>query len=520
MSNKLEQDRAEHLAHSMGVMGSPCFSSLFLMLIIMVGGCADPATNNIRFGMAAAPVTLDPRFATDAASYRINRLLYARLVDFDAAEQPAPALATWQKLGPTHYRFILKDDGRVFHDGSQLTSVDVKATYDSVLDAAVGSPHRGSLTVIKQIETLDEKTLDFHLHKPDPLFPGRLTIGILPHRLIASDHPFNHHPLGSGPLRFVDWPEQGQLILLRDRDRLSLEMIVVVDPTVRVLKLLRGEIDLIQGDLPQELIAWLEERPAIYVQRGRGSTFTYLGFNLDDPVVGDINIRRAIAYALDRDSIINYVMGNAARKANAMLRPDHWAGHPGLSEYAYDPDKARALVQRAGYGLQRPVEITYKTSNHPFRVRLATIIQHQLEQVGIGVDLKSYDWGTFYGDIKAGRFQMYSLSWVGLKLPDIFRYVFHSTSVPPKGANRGRFASTQADRLIEAAEDTLDLNGQATIYRALQTYLLEELPYVPLWYEDNVLVARHDIVGYALAPDGNYDGLMKVHRVPQAFFEP
>ena len=146
------------------------------------------------------------------------------------------------------------------------------------------------------------------------------------------------------------------------------------------------------------------------------------------------------------------------------------------------------------------------------RVRLATIIQFQLKQVGIDIDLNSYDWGTFYGDIKAGRFQMYSLSWVGLKMPDIFRNVFHSESVPPAGANRGRFVDVNVDALIHQAASLEDLDEQATIYVQLQEVLHEQLPYIPLWYEDNILVKRKNIEGYTLAVDGNYDGLITVRR--------
>ncbi|MCH8846983.1 MAG: hypothetical protein IIC11_09655 [Proteobacteria bacterium] len=139
-------------------------------------------------------------------------------------------------------------------------------------------------------------------------------------------------------------------------------------------------------------------------------------------------------------------------------------------------------------------------------------IQYQLKQVGIQVDVRSYDWGTFYGDIKAGRFQMYSLSWVGLKIPDIFRYVFHSTSLPPNGANRGRYKDAIADAMIEAAESKQNLAEQAKLYQSLQAYLHEQLPYIPLWYEDNILVTAKDISGYTLASDGNYDGLLTVKR--------
>ena len=126
--------------------------------------------------------------------------------------------------------------------------------------------------------------------------------------------------------------------------------------------------------------------------------------------------------------------------------------------------------------------------------------------------LQSYDWGTFYGDIKAGRFQMYSLAWVGIKTPDIFRYAFHSDSLPPEGANRGRLHDTIIDRLVATAEQGTSLAAQAATYRQIQARLLELLPYIPLWYEDHVFAARSDISGYRLAMDGNYDALSTTRK--------
>jgi peptide/nickel transport system substrate-binding protein len=284
----------------------------------------------------------------------------------------------------------------------------------------------------------------------------------------------------------------------------------ISDATVRVLKLLRGEIDMLQNDLSPELVSFLQRRDDITVTRARGSNFTYLGFNLRDPVTADARVRRAIAHAIDREAIIRYVMGGAARPASALLPPEHWAGHPGLPQLAYAPDAARALLAEAGYGEGRPLRLIYKTSTNAFRVRLATVLQSQLKAVGIEVDLRSYDWGTFYGDIRAGNFQMFSLSWVGIKSPDIFRYVFHSESVPPNGANRGRFSDTEVDRLIRVADQAPLQRAQANSYRQLQARLLETLPYVPLWYEDHVFVARRGISGYGLGLDGNYDGLTQV----------
>ena len=203
-------------------------------------------------------------------------------------------------------------------------------------------------------------------------------------------------------------------------------------------------------------------------------------------------------------------LADSPTPAGAMLPPEHWAGSHELTGVAYDPDRARALLTSAGYGPQRPLTLTYKTSNDAVRIRLATVIQDQLAKVGIQVELKTYDWGTFYGDVKAGRFQLYGLAWVGVNTPDIFRYVFHSASAPPEGANRGRYRNPEVDRLIETARAEPDLGRQAVLYRQIQALILADLPYIPLWYEDQFYAARREVRGYQLAPDGNYDALMAV----------
>jgi peptide/nickel transport system substrate-binding protein len=144
------------------------------------------------------------------------------------------------------------------------------------------------------------------------------------------------------------------------------------------------------------------------------------------------------------------------------------------------------------------------------------VIQHQLGQAGIETTIRSYDWGTFFGDVKAGRFQVYSLAWVGVSTPDIFRYAFHSASVPPQGANRGRFRSATVDALIEAAEQSTDMADLARLFRAVQAELHAAHAFVPLWREHNVAAVRREVEGYRLARDGNYDGLASIVVRPTA----
>ncbi len=499
-----------------GALSRTIISSLLFPLLLcslLSTAQAADAPSVLRFGLASAPITLDPRYATDATSQRIDRLLYRRLVDFDATSRAVPSLAHWTALAPTHYRFVLGQHGRRFADNSWLTASDVKATYESVLNPVNASPHRGSLEMIRRIKVIDANTVDFYLDRPDPLFPAYLVIGILPAKAIAANRAFSDRPLGSGSFQLVSWPTQSKLVLQRRRDGQRFEFLYVSDATVRVLKLLRGEIDMLQNDLPKELVRYLSTREHVRLQRGVGSNFTYIGFNLRDTALSDVRVRQAIAYAINRPAIVKYVLGGETRLAGALLPPGHWAADAQLRGYAYDPQRARQLLRQAGYSQRRPLRLTYKTSSDPFRIRIATIIQQQLADVGIEVRLRSFDWATFYGDIKAGRFQLYSLSWVGIKSPDIFRYAFYSSSVPPKGANRGHYASAEADHLIDAAENSDDLTQRAALYRQLQVLLLKTVPYVPLWYEENFFACRSDVVGYRIAEDGNFDGLNTVRRV-------
>lgn len=487
-------------------------AALLALLLGALTGCTEPDPATIRFGLATPPVTFDPRFATDATSYRIGRLIYQSLVDFNASQHPIPALAEWEQISPTHYRFRLQP-GQRFHDGSVVTSGDVVATYRSVLDPATVSPHRGSLVNIERISAPAPEVVEFELVTPDPLFPGLLVIGIMPASVVAQTATPVAAPIGSGPFAVAAMPSDSRVRLKRRSDGQIVEFIAVPDATVRALKLAHGELDLIQGSMTPELVDWLDRREHIEAVRRPGTTFTYLGFNLADPMAGELKLRQAIAHAIDRDALIKHLFGNRARPAEAIFPPSHWAGNPALTPHAYDPAAARRLLGELGYGVEHPLPLVYKTSSDHFRLRVATTIQDQLAQVGIALEISSYDWGTFYADIKNGRFQIYSLSWVGLKQPDIFRYAFHSSSVPPAGANRGRYADAEVDALIETAEASADLAARAAAYKRIEARLLEDLPYAPLWYEDNILVRRDSIANYDTGLDGYYDGLVNVQRV-------
>ncbi len=488
--------------------------------LLSLNGCSQPTSdqNSIVMGVTSRVTMLDPRKATDALSSRINRLLYRQLIDFNEAFEPVADLARWQQLSPTHYRFFLQQQP-MFHHGKKLVAEDVAATYQSVLDKNTASPHRGSLKHIESVEAVDQRTVDFKLSKADALFVGRLVIGILPADLIAKNQPFQSQPIGCGPCQFVSMSEQ-RLVLTR-ADQVELHFVPVKDSTTRVLKLQKGELDLIQNDLPPELLNYCQQQPGLEVSAHKGTNFSYIGFNFEDPLLARPEMREAIAYGLDRQQIIQYLFSGKARLAGGLLTPEHWCGVPEIDGFAYDPQLAKQKLAEikkipglvdSYLNQQGEIELSYKTSSDPTRIRLATIYQHQLKKIGIRLKIQSYDWGTFYNDIKQGRFQLYSLTWVGIKSPDIFQYVFDSNAIPPKGANRGRYRDQTADELIRKAGQSQSLIEQAQLYKQLQIHLQNTLAALPLWYEDHYLVRHQSISHYALYADGRFDGLLKATK--------
>ena len=471
----------------------------FLFCCLCVCACsrqppAVQANRPINFAIAQAPLNLDPRYATDAASERVNRLIYQPLVDFDMASKPVPALANWQVIDDKHYRFTLNKNRVLFQNGAILTAIDVKATYDSLL-ALTDSPLTAEFSNIDSIQVVDENTLIFNLKLPDKHFPAKLIIGILPKDLIEKGHDFSHDPVGNGPLQFVSW--QNKLLLKRTQDGQFISLQEVKDPTVRVLKLLRGEADLIQGDLPPELLKHLQSKPEVIVKTSVGANYSYLGLNMQDPVLKQLKVRQAIAHAINRQAIIDKVMVQNSRIAGAILPPEHYAGNANLTPYDYNPALSKKLLLEAGVKL--PLKLVYKTSTDAQRVRFATILQAQMLPAGIALEIKSLDWGTFFADVKQGNFQLFGLTWVGIKTPEIYAKAFGSQNFPPNGFNRGRYADVELDKLL-ANED----------WQAATQRIHVQLPYIPLWYEGQFAAMQKDIKNYSPKPDGNWDDLVLI----------
>jgi peptide/nickel transport system substrate-binding protein len=461
----------------------PIFKYLWLILIC----CPSLTMADTTFAISNAPNSLHPILATDASSERINALIYQPIIELDENDRPISGLADIKQHDAQYYSLTLRSTKHRFSNNADISLLDIAASLNLARNHP-RSPQAKTLNNIASIETTKQSIL-ISLKKPDHRFAEKLHISVAPKEMLLKDEALAQHPVGSGAFEWVKTQGDGGVTLRHRRSDKEIRFVVNKDPTMRVLKLLKGEASILQNDLPHEMYRLLKEDPNIQVAQTPGTTFSYIGFNMADPILKQNEIRQAIAYAINRQVIVKHLFQSNAKLANTLLAPGHWAAHPDLPAYEHSPDKAKQLLATLGYSKDNPLELSYKTSTDPFRLRIAAVFEQQLREVGIHLTIQSYEWGSFFGDIKAGRFQLYSLSWVGIRSPDVFRYVYHSDSLPPSGANRGRYVSAEVDQLIEQAEE-LPLEKSLPLYRKIQEKIHRDLVYVPLWHEDQIVASR------------------------------
>jgi peptide/nickel transport system substrate-binding protein len=491
------------------------FYSVALLLVVCCA-CRSPSNERppgyLVAGIESNPLQLDPRYSTDANSVRIGNLIYNSLLRYDERSQLQAELAdNWRMLDDLTYLFDLRRNV-TFHNGRPLTAADVKYTYESILDSKSLSPKRGLLRPLESIEQTGSHQLRFRLRAPHAPFIEQFTMGIVPAGAGSAHH---RPPPGTGPFR-LETLESGEKVTLSAyssywQGRPQLDGIVfkiVPDALVRVLEFKQGAIDFMQNDLEPDLLPWLKKNTDADVEMHLGTTFQYIGMNLTHPILRHQKVRQALACAIDRDSIIRHLLKDTVSEAGGMLSPLNWAYDGSARHWRYDPELAKQLLDEAGYpdpdgdGHRPRFRLSFKTTNIDLRRRIAEALKEQLLRVGIELELRSYEWGTFFGDIKNGNFHLYSLAWVGIEDPDIYYQVFHSSSVPPNGDNRGRYSNPDVDRLLERGRATLDRRERRLIYRDVQRLLAEDLPYVPLWWWKNVIVKKSTLRGFVPYPDG------------------
>jgi peptide/nickel transport system substrate-binding protein len=479
----------------------------------------------LRVAVANGPVNLDPRIGIDEGSQRVHQLVYSPLFRLDERLEVVANVATGFTMPDDRsYLVTLRPDVR-FHDGRPLTSADVVFTFRSFLDPAFVSGRKGAYRMVQAVDAVDPLTVRFTLKEPFASFPINLVMGIVP----AGATDLASRPVGSGPYVFERLFPDDRVELRRfdgyfegPAANPGVVLAVVPDDTMRGLELRKGTIDLVLNDLSPDIVRDLEARGEVRVTRSPGCDYAYVGLNLRDPLLRDVRVRQALAYAIDRRAIVQHLRRGLAEESKGILPPSSWAYEASAQEFAHDPARARALLDEAGYrdpdgdGPQPRLRLTLKTSNAEFVRLQAAVIQQDLKRVGIDVEVRSYEFATFLTDVIKGNAQMYTLQWVGVADPDMLRRVFHSAQVPPAGWNRGFFADAGVDALIDRASKTPDRATQKALYSDAQRRIATAVPAISLWHKTNVVIAQPDIRPGVLTPIADLSFLRTTRRVTTA----
>jgi peptide/nickel transport system substrate-binding protein len=501
---------------------------LYAITSLFLTGCssnATPGPSQLTFLLESNPTNLDPRYATDTQSQHLDSLLFNGLLERDAQMQLNGDLAeSWETPDALTYIFHLRKGVR-FHDGRPLTSADVKATFEFIMNPANKSPKRGAFRMVTAIEAPDPATIIFHLKEPYASFTGNLlraTTGIVPANAVAD---FSRHPIGSGAFRFVSQSQDDEVIVERNPDYFRLppsdsggaalisrvRFRIVPDAIVRALELRKGSADIEVTSLTPDIIPVLARQPSLAVTERPGTNITYLGLNLEDPILKHREVRQALAYATDRDSLIRYLLHGQAQAASGILPPNHWAYEPSVTQYTLNTARAEQLLDSAGFPRGKDgvrIHLTLKTStDEQFRV-LGAALQAQWRHAGIDLELRPLEFATVLSDAVKGNFQLNLLRWVGANNdPDIFEFVFSSKRFPPDGANRGHYRNPRIDALTDQIRTEMDQEKRKILCSEVQKILADDLPYLPLWFTDAVSVHRKSLGDISLSPTGDFDFL-------------
>lgn len=480
---------------------------------LLVAACtADkPAnrSNKVVVALENPPIHLDPRVATDQSSARVFELVLNGLVDKQPNGDLEPSLAeSWQILDDgLVYRFQLRPGVR-FHDGRGFSADDVVWTFQSMLDGTVTTPKRGAFAQLESVSKVSDLVVDFNLREPYGAMLVNLTtyVGIIPAG--ATPEAMNQHPIGTGPFRFVSQSIDQIEVAANDdswQGRPPLDRVIlkqVPDATVRELELRKGSTQLVVNGLAPDVVTALGSEPGFKVVVDPGSNWSYLGLNMRQGPLSSPEVRRAMLHAIDRQQIVDTLWQGLGIVGESPIPAGHWAHHPGLRSVPHDPQAARDLLDAAGYpdpdgaGPETRFTLTYKTSTDQTVVLQAQVVQSMLAEVGIKIDIRSFEFATFYNDVKQGNFEIFSLTQTGIVDPDIFHLMLHSASAPPNGFNRGGYANPDFDHQIELGAAAAEPATRREHYLAAQEIFARELPLLSISSKMNVGVMPRELEGY------------------------
>jgi peptide/nickel transport system substrate-binding protein len=471
--------------------------------------------------------TLIPVVASDSASFDIADLVYNGLVRYDGDLEIEGDLAESWEISPDGLAitFHLRR-GVAWHDGAPFTAEDVAFTYRLLVDPSTPTAYAEDFRQVRNFEVLDSHRV--RVTYDEPFAPALISWGmyIMPRHLLEGEDlttsPLARSPVGTGPYRFKEW-KTGEKIVLEASDdywegRPKVDRLVyriIPDVATMFLELRAGNVD------------WMDLDPVQYTRQTSTDFFqrhyrkfryldfryTYLGFNLENPKFKDRRVRQALAYAIDKQELVDIVLMGLGRPVSGHYRPGTWVYNEKVKTYDHSPSRARELLAEAGWkdsdgdgwvdrgGEAFAFTIVTNQGNRK-RSRSAEIIQGRLKEVGVDVSIRIIEWSAFLKNfVRPRNFDAVILGWMTTPDPDAYD-IWHSSKTGPDELNHVSFRSDEVDELLEKGRRTFDREERRRAYFRIQEILAEEQPYVFLFAPETLPVVSGRFRGVEIGARG------------------
>lgn len=477
----------------------------------------------LTIGVQQEPERLSEILNATAINNQICNLIFSKFVKYDDALRLVPDLIehipTVENGGvsPDHlsYTYVLRKGVR-WHDGTPLTSADVEFTYRVIMDPKVNVESRQGWDAISSVETPDESTVVFRLGRVFPDFVSEIFSdeAVLPKHLLENERGdafhrsrFHHAPVGSGPFKFKEWKSGSHLLLSRNEHYYAegpyLDEIVfkfVPDENGLLVQFQTGEID-VYDNADASFLAQLEAVGGAVVYRTPTMMYEHIDLNTENTILADRRVRKALAFATNRNAIAEIVYDGLVEPALLDEHPSSkYYSAAAASRVTHDPLKARRLLRDAGWidrdgdgvleNAGRPLVLTLSTmAGRLNRERTQLVLRDQYREVGVDLRIKNYAPTVFAGSyeedgiLKSGKFDLAMYAWLSSPEPASKEDLYSLNTIPPRGQNHTRIRHERLTKLLEDGAHEIDEAKRVEIYREVAEILVDEVPSIPLfWY--------------------------------------
>ncbi|KMK77827.1 glutathione ABC transporter substrate-binding protein [Alkalihalobacillus pseudalcaliphilus] len=458
--------------------------------------------------------TLDPHGQNDSTSNDATTQIFERLTDFDENGDVVPLLAeSFEQVDENTWDFTLRQ-GIKFHDGTDFNADAVKITLDRILDPDFASPKRVILSMISEVEVIDEFNVRIITDEPFAPLPRHLAHNagsiIAPSAIEAENDggtKVTENPIGTGPFKLENWNRGASIEMVKNEDYWgegpyldTLTWEVVPEQPTRVAMLERGEANVILVGASD--VERVEGMADISTNRVQGTRMDYVGINMEKEPFNIKEVRQAIAMAINKEDVVNGILAGQGVPSVGPLAPTVDGNYQGLEPLPFDIEGAKELLTDAGFpdGFETTIFVNEGSIE---RAGIAELVQTQLSQIGITVNIRPLEWGAFLEATANGEHELFVLGWTTVTGDaDYGLYnLFHSSQFGDPG-NRSFLANDRVDELLDIGRTSTEQDERYEAYKEVSEILVDEVPMIYLFHPDFV----HGLNGIAEGFFVNFNG--------------